>query len=256
MIPVAAVLYQHIGLEPLFIFNSLTFFVAATMELFIKADESQIKDKKSMTLREFSYDFKQGINYIWNEKGLLVITLFFFFYTLFSSGNALVFPYFKSNEALGVIWYIIVVGSSVVGRLIGGLVHYKLKYPPMIKYFIATAFFVLVAICDGTFLFTPIWCMIIFNFLSGLFNSSVYNLRISATQSYVPNELRGRFNGTFQMICALSGIIGQLAAGVLSEFVSEPAIIFIFMIFALISVGAILIPGRKHASKIYNISNL
>ncbi len=34
-------------------------------------------------------------------------------------------------------------------------------------------------------------------FINGFLAVNSYNIRISATQSYVPNELRGRFNGVF-----------------------------------------------------------
>ena len=70
---------------------------------------------------------------------------------------------------------------------------------------------------DGGYLFTPVIIMMITQFISGLICVTSFNIRISSTQNYVPNEMRGRYNGTYQMLTTVGSIIGQLSAGWLGE---------------------------------------
>jgi len=79
-----------------------------------------------------------------------------------------------------------------------------------------------------------------------------YNIRISATQAYVPDSVRARFNGTFQMMCNLGQIFGQVAAGVLSEFASERSIIIGLMALNMAAIYAIVWPGRNYVKQVYN----
>ena len=44
-----------------------------------------------------------------------------------------------------------------------------------------------------------------------------YTIRISATQSYVPDEKKGRFNGAFNMLNTVGSFTGNLLAGALVE---------------------------------------
>lgn len=89
-------------------------------------------------------------------------------------------------------------------------------------------------------------------FLVGILSVTSFNIRISATQSYIPDEIRGRFNGVFQMLCTLGSIIGQLLAGGLGEFMPERIIIIMFMSLNLLGVIFVMYRGREHVKKIYN----
>jgi MFS family permease len=55
-------------------------------------------------------------------------------------------------------------------------------------------------VLEGVYLFTPIPVMMVLCFLVGVGGITSYTIRISATQSYVPDERKGRFNGAFNML--------------------------------------------------------
>lgn len=255
MVPVAAYFYENIGLEPLFLFNAITFIIAAIFETQIKAMDTHIKtDTKKYTLKTYGEDFKEGIGYIKDEKGLLVITGYFFVASLVGSvSGTLIMPYFKSSPSLGVVLYTYVMGCGVLGRLIGGMVHYKFKYPTNKKFTIALLVYIISSIIEGSYLFMPVILMMIVSFITGMLTVTSYNIRISSTQNYVPNDLRGRFNGTFQMICTLGGIFGQLMAGVLGEFLPIRPVILVFNILCIGAALSIMYRGRRHVKLIYNI---
>lgn len=254
MVPVAAYFYENIGLEPLFLFNAITFFIAAVFETQIKKIDTHITEKSiKYDFKQYKKDFINGINYIKDEKGLMVITSYFFVFSLIGSvSGTLLMPYFKATPSLGVVIYTYVTGAAVLGRLIGGMVHYKFKYPTNKKFAIALAVYIVSSIIEGTYLFFPVVLMMIVNFIAGMLTVTSYNIRISSTQNYVPNELRGRFNGTFQMILTFGGIIGQLTSGALGEFIPIRPIILISNILCVFAAIAIMYKGKKHVEIIYN----
>lgn len=254
MTPVAALIYKHFGLPPLFLFNAFSFLFAAICETQIKIDESHIKkDSEPFSMRAFINEFKDGYSYIKSEKGLLVITVYFFINTLAGFGiNTLWIPYFKSIPTLGVMAYSYIAAINVVGRLVAGGIQYKYKYPAKKKFSIALVVYIAISVIDGGVLFTPFAVMFFLFFIEGMLGATSYNIRLSTTQSYVPEEYRGRFNGCFQMFCNTGIIVGMLMAGALAKFCSIRLIIAGMMAFCIIGTFAVMYRGRRFVKPIYN----
>ncbi|HPB17788.1 MAG TPA: MFS transporter, partial [Clostridia bacterium] len=224
MVPVAAYFYENYSLAPLFAFNAVTFLIAAIFETNIKAEEKHINSEVANTFDFSRYkdDFKTGIQYLKQEPGLAAITAYFVIMAFSdSSYGTLVLPYFKNNEAFGVMTYTYVMAFAVLGRLIGGVLQYRFKYPPKRRFTIAIFVYTTIGILSGVFLFSPIILMMIMNFLVGIFGVTSYNIRISSTQNYLPDGIRARFNGIFQMLTMMGAIIGQLLAGGLGDLFDE-----------------------------------
>ena len=80
--PIAALVYDKLGsATPLFAFNALCFFAAASFERTIRYQETHM-DKAPPAdglgaVKRFGRDLREGLSYIAGEKGLLVITLYF-----------------------------------------------------------------------------------------------------------------------------------------------------------------------------------
>ena len=283
MIPIGGIAYSvsDKGLSFLFLFNAVTFLVAAIFETQIRLKESQVAEEGAVHFRRLRQDFKEGIAYIRREKGLLVITIYFFT-TMFAYGitGVLTMPYFKSmpSESLpalfstGVLFYSVISACNSVGRLSGGGIQYFTRYPTDKKFAIAIFVYLTICIFDGGYLLLPntLWpLMCISNFLVGILAVNSYNIRIAATQSYVPDSIRGRFNGVFQMFNMLGTILGQLLGGWIGEQVIDraavltigtahvpitaPHVILLVNIFNVLCVLFIMLPGRKHVKKIYNV---
>ena len=68
----------------------------------------------------------------------------------------------------------------------------------------------------------------------------------------MPDTLRGRFNGVFNMLSTVGSIVGQFVAGVCGEFAPERAIIIGAMIIDFTCVMLIMYRGRNHVKPIYN----
>lgn len=255
MVPVAAWFYENVGLEPLFLFNAATFLVAAVFETQIKTTETHLSGETiAYFARRYVDDFREGLAYLKKEKGLLTITAYFIVNTfIFNGTGTLVLPYFKATPELGVLMYTYVMGFSVLGRMIGGFAHYHFKYPTHLKFLIAFCVYVLISLIEAAYLFVPIIAMMAFMFATGLLSVTSYNIRISSTQNHVPNELRGRFNGTFQMLTTLGGILGALIAGALGDIFPMRTVICAFGLLGAVCAVAIMLPGREHVKGIYNV---
>ena len=258
MVPIAGLCYKSIGLAPLFLFNAVTFLVAAIAETQIRKQESHLENRanSSFDSKAFVRDLKEGIAYLKRERGLNTITWFFFVMMLSSSVClTLALPYFKNLSGVdGVMQYSFVMGANTIGRLIGGGVHYFFRYPAQKKYTIALLVYVVISIIDGAYLFFPFWIMLLFMLVDGILGVTSYNIRISSTQNYLPDEMRGRFNGLFQMFSILGTITGQLIAGAIGDVLPIRWVVVTAMAVTLVSVFVIIVPNGESVKKIYNVN--
>jgi len=261
--PLAPALYELLGIGPLFAITGLSFFLAACFEVSIKYKETHMAEAAAPAgespLRQFRREFREGLDYIKREKGLLAITLYFMVSGFAGGTGDLYLPFFRNNAELFVMWpvaaatlYAIITNFSVVGRVLGGAVHYKLKLPVEKKFAVALTVYIVIAVLDGITLWLPVPLMALVLFLTGLLSVTSYNIRIAATQTYIPDGKRARFNGTFQMLCTIGSIAGSLTAGGLAEVMPERWAIVLLSGAGLIGVWLFMWRGRKHVAAIYN----
>jgi len=255
VLPFAAYLYDRIGVGQILLFSAAAFFIAACVELNIRVDEKHLRKKDvRYSFAEFKTSFAEGLDYIRGEKGLVVITAYFFIAMFSWSQHSILLPFFRDSPHLGVMIYTFIMIAGVLGRFIGGAVQYKLDFPVHKKFAIALFVYISSSIIDMTYLFTPIYVMAFLAFTVGLLTVTSYNIRISTTQSYIPDEKRARFNGAFHMIMNSGMIAGQLIAGALADHIPIRAVVILFNTISLIAVFFIMWRKREHVKPIYNRS--
>jgi hypothetical protein len=255
MVPVSLFLYKKFGLAPLLVGNSLCFLAAAICEVRILDVEREkgLKAEGAYSLSAYWTDAKEGVRYLWAEKGLLCITLYFVF-SAFGGGasGVITLPYFKSTFENGEWIYMTTWGFSVLGRGIGGLMQYRIRYPAAIKYAVAFIVYCAVNILEGSYLFLPVNGMRVACFLVGILGVTSYTIRSSATQSYVPHDKKGRFNGAFIMLTTSGSLLGEALAGACTTFLPMRTVLAIFMGIALVAALVIIGGGRRHVKPLYN----
>ena len=259
MVPVSTFLYGKIGLSPLLLVNGVCFFIAAVMETRIGAEEHYIETQQITKLeghhpvRQVLADIREGFRYLSEEKGLLAIAAYFAFSAICGGvSSVIVLPYFKSTFPNGEYWFMFVMAFSLAGRAIGGMIHYRLKIPAAYRYAIALAVYIVISICEGIYLFFSFPVMMLLCFIVGIGGVTSYTIRISATQSYVPDEKKGRFNGAFNMLSTVGALIGEFAAGILTESFSERIILLTAMLLCALAAVVFIGGGKKHVEIIYN----
>ena len=259
MVPVSTFLYGKIGLPPLLLVNGICFFIAAVMETQIGAEEHYIETQQATKLeghhpvRQMLSDIREGFRYLSEEKGLLAIAAYFAFSAICGGVSAvIVLPYFKSTFTNGEYWFMFVMAFSLAGRAIGGMIHYRLKIPAAYRYAIALTVYVVISVCEGIYLFFSFPVMMLLCFIVGIGGVTSYTIRISATQSYVPDEKKGRFNGAFNMLSTVGALIGEFAAGILTESFSERVILLTAMLLCALAAVVFIGGGKRHVELIYN----
>lgn len=260
MIPVSTWLYDQIGLAPLLAVNAACFFAAATMETRIRAEEDYIAlqkqnaegDQLTHGQRMFK-DVREGLKYLAVEKGLLAVTIYFTF-SFFAAGasSVITLPYFNKTFENGRYIYILVWGMAVLGRGLGSIFHYRVKLPAGWRYHVAFGVYLTISILEGVYLFTPVPVMMAMCLINGLGGITSYTIRISATQSYVPDEKKGRYNGAFGMLSTVGMLSGEVLAGALTTVFPERGVLAGFMLVCT-AAAVIFIGGNKKAvTALYN----
>ena len=261
MVPISTFLYGRFGLSPLLAVNGICCFAAAVLETRITAEEEYIDKQKATQradgrpVRQVLDDTKEGFRYLAAEKGLLAIAVYFTFSAACGGVSSVItLPYFKGTYENGEYWFMAVMAFAVIGRAIGGMVHYRKHIPAKYRYAIAFAVYIFISFGEGFYLFFPIPIMMMLMFMDGFGGITSYTIRVSATQSYVPDEMKGRFNGAFFMLNTVGALAGEGIAGTLSTILSERTILCAsFMLCALAAI-VFIGGGKKQVAAIYNRS--
>lgn len=254
MVPVSAFLYNTIGIGPLFLIDMISFLIAAVMETRIKAEEKYVKKEDEIYgLKQYKQTFLEGISYLKSEAGLLAITIYFMVSSFAGAADGIIgLPYFRETYDNGEYVYIMVMGFMLLGRVMGGAIHYKLKLPVKMRFSIALVIYSVLCLLGGAYLFMPIPVMMMFCFSMGIMGVTSYNIRISATQSYVPDERKGRFNGSFQMLNTFGVLAGQFLSGLLADSFDKRFVLMGFMMINFIAVWVIMFRRRAAVKVVYN----
>ena len=258
MVPVSTFLYGRIGLSPLLMVNGISFFLAAVLETRIRAEEDYIREQETPAEKPFARmltDTREGFLYLAAEKGLLAVAAYFAFSSICGGvSSVIILPYFKKTFENGEYWYMFVMGFSLAGRALGGLLHYRITIPAPVRYGLALAVYIVINLFEGTFLFFPIPVMMLMCFIVGVCGITSYTIRVSATQSYVPDGRKGRFNGAFGMLSTLGALIGEFAAGAMTVFYPERTVLLSSMLLCTLAALVFIGGGRRFVAPIYNRS--
>ena len=253
--PLSAYLYHNIGIAPLFFIDCASYFIAAVFETQIRVKEEYVIEKgQKFGLSQYKETFKEGMDYLKLEPGLMAVACYFMFSSFSGGANMIIgLPYFRGvYGTMGEYIFMIVGGAMMLGRLLAGVFHYRHKLKPESKFNIAFVVYLSIAIIGGSYLFTPVPCMVAMTFASGVLGMTSYNIRISATQAYVPHEKKGRFNGTFQMMSTFGMLAGELLSGAMADFMDKRMVLVCFSALEFAAAWMFMYRKRKDVSKIYN----
>lgn len=250
--PIAAIVYESVGIEILFIIEGLLLLICASVELFIKYEESnRINDKYK--LQEYFTDIKEGVLYLKKEKGILFIYLYMAVTIFASQGvSLLLVPFFQSHMVYNTTHYSLLLSAETIGRTVGGALHYMIKIPVGKRYAIASKVYIIYDVLDGVLMFVAFPIMIIMRFVEGFLGVNSANIRESSVQSYIPKEKRARVNSFFQLLVFGGMFLANLVAGVLGEIFSLPIAGAVFGCCGVIGALILICKNKTEISKIYN----
>ena len=253
--PLSAYLYHTIGIAPLFFIDCASYFVAAVFETQIRVKEEYVIEKgQKFGLGQYKETFKEGMDYLKMEPGLMAVACYFMFSSFSGGANMIIgLPYYRGAYGIKGEYIFMIVGAGMmIGRMLAGVFHYRHKIKPENKFRIAFVVYLTIAVFGGTYLYTPIPCMVAMTFVMGVFGMTSYNIRISSTQSYVPHDKKGRFNGTFQMMSTFGMLAGELLAGAMADHMDKRLVLLCFGILEFTEAWSFMYRKRKDVARIYN----
>lgn len=252
MMPVAAVLFQYIGVACILLLQAALSLLGAAVESRIRVQETPRMNGSRFSLYLWKRDISDALSYLKNERGLQGI----FGYIAVANGVAtgygpLLVAFFRTTSGLGVALYSFFTVAEFVGRSIGGVVRYRIVIPPKKKFGFAFFVYQFYSIMDMTLLWLPYPLMLANRVAAGFLGINSAVMREAAVQRYIPDEMRARINALSNIMIMLLASIFSLGMGVLGDWIGYRLTVTVGAACALLSVWLLIWSNRSAIHRIY-----
>lgn len=212
------------GFALIMFIDVLTFFIAigALLFVFVPQPEKTVEGQKESgsIWRESAYGFK----YIFKKPSLLGLQMIFFAGNLFSGmGFTLLAPMVLARTAQNSVIFGSVQTAGAIGGVVGGIIMsawggFKRRvHGVLMGWFMGGVFFAMLGVGQGLSVWIPF--MVLMMLVVPLINTS----NQSIWQSKVAPDLQGRVFSARRLIAWFTNPIAPMIAGVLADYVMEPA---------------------------------
>lgn len=253
--PLAAIVYTRWGVECIILTEGILLAVAATFEAMITWQHTPVeRNRESLKIRTKRYfrEMTEGFRYLKQEKGIRNMYIYMTITNAAGNGNSLMtMAHFQSSDVLTTTMYSLLTSAETIGRAVGAVVHYLFKIPRNRRYWLTVRVYMLYEICDGLLLFLAYPVMLVLRFLCGFLGINTATLREAATQSYLPQDMRARINGLFQVLINMGMLLVQLLAGALGELFPYRYVALGFAGLAFACILIFIVRNKEDVRKIY-----
>ena len=253
--PLAAVVYSRWGVECIILAEAILLAVAASCESLITWHHTPVPKKQetvAVRVKRYFLDMTEGIRYLKQEKGIRNMYTYMTITNAAGNGNYLMaMAHFQSSDVLTTTMFSLLTSAETIGRALGAVVHYVFRIPRNRRYWLTVRVYLLYDICDGVMLFLAYPVMLVLKFLCGFLGVNTATLREAATQSYLPQDMRARVNGLFNVLMNIGMVAVQLLAGALGEVFPYRNVALAFSLLALAAVFLVIVRNKEDVRKIY-----
>jgi len=253
--PLAAMVYHRWGVSCIILAEGILLAVAATFESMITWQHTPVPKTQQplgARLRSYARDLTEGFRYLKQEKGIRNMYTYMTITNATGNGNYLmVMAHFQSSDVLTTTMFSLLTSAETIGRAIGAVFHYLFKIPRDRRYWLTVRVYMLYEICDGLMLFLAYPVMLVLKFLCGFLGCNTATLREAATQSYLPQDMRARINGLFNVLMNMGMVLVQLLAGALGELFPYRYVALGFAMFAFAAILLVIVRNKADVRKIY-----
>ena len=224
------ILYAATGASVLFLINGFTYFFASGSETFIRIPQPvQDKARKGgAAFRAFISDTREGLHFVWNEKGMRILFLVAACLYLFIAPMNLLLPFYVEDYLkLDASWYGYLLMSlgvgSVLGYLIAGTANVRGR--DQSNMIILSLLGASIAMGILGFLTQPYLVLAVI-FVVGLLAGVFMVKATTVLQLASPSEMRGRVFGLLATLTSGLAPLGMGIAGVIADLANKniPAI--------------------------------
>lgn len=215
MAPIATFLYEHTTMPVLFLIVVVLTVISIIFQSMIKVDPES-KDKPVFNFKTYREDTKSGFKYLLREKGIR--NIYSYMSITFGVGDSVQLmaqAYFQTVSFLTTTMFAFLKSAETFGRILSGLVQYKVNIPPKKRYNITKFVYTFYNTMDMLLLFLPYPLMLVNRFAVGFMGTTSATIREASVQSYLPRNMRAKVSAVFSVIISLLMILFQLLAGYL-----------------------------------------
>ncbi len=250
--PVAAILYDKIGVAWILIGQGVLCALASFTESFIRIEEKNRMGEEKYSLSRWWHDILDAIAFLKKEKGLQRI----YSYVAVTNGVAggtypLIIAFFRTTPGFSPALYSFFSVAEFIGRSIGGAVQYKIKIPPKKKFPFVFFVYQFYDLMDMLLLWLSYPLMLINRAFCGFLGNNSATIRHASVQAYLPDDFRSRINAFEIMLCTAASSIFSLICGVLGEILDYRLAMTVCAAIPLMCSWIFIWFGRRHVKKIY-----
>lgn len=218
MTPIAAVLYERVGVAVILLAQGGLSVLAALIESRIRLEEKRRLDGGRFSFSLWLADLREALRYLRDDKGIAAL----YAYMAVTNGVAygyspILVAFFRSTPGFTIAMYSLFSVVEFAGRTAGGLVQYHLEIPPRRRFGFAFLVYQVYEWMDILLLWLPYPLMLAARACCGFLGISSATMREHAVQSHIPDRLRAKLNAFFSVLLNLARCLAALAVGALGE---------------------------------------
>ncbi len=253
MTPVAAILYEWVGVAVILLGQCVLSLTAALVESRIRLVEPRRMEGKRFSLRLWAEDLRDAVGYLRREKGLGAVYAYMAVTNGVATGySPILVAFFRSTPGFSMAMYSLFSVAEFGGRTLGGALHYKIAVPPKRRFGFAYLTYQLYEIMDMLLLWLPYLLMLLSRGICGFLGINSATLREEAVQGYIPDELRAKLNALFSVLISGASAVFTLLVGALGEVLDLRLCITFCASFACLVCWLTIWRCRKAVAGIYN----
>lgn len=253
MMPVAALLFQAIGVANILLIQAALSILAAAVESRISITEENRLRNRQFSFCLWRQDLKEAALYLKQEKGIQSIYAYMAVTNGVGNGySPILIAFFRTAPGFTIAMYSFFSVAEFAGRSLGGLVHYHFKIPQQKRF--SFAFFVYQAyeLMDAVLLWLPYPLMLVNRAVCGFLGINSAAMCQTAVQRHIPEELRARINAFETVLYSAAYSIFSLLIGALGELIEYRLCITICALFAMAVCWGTIWRRRRKVAEVYN----
>lgn len=217
MMPLAALLYDTLGVGRLLLIQAALSVLAALIENRIRVQENRRDQAPLLSLKTWWRDIREAAAYLRQEHGLHGL------YEYMAVANGMGMSYsplliaFSAQRRVSPLPCIPFLRSGIRRTHHGGAVRYRCSPPERKRFGFLFGVYQTYELMDACLLWLPYPLMLVNRAVCGFLGIQSATIRQAAVQRYIPDRLRARLNAYESMLCTAAGAVLSLAIGALGE---------------------------------------
>ena len=257
MLPLAAVLFEAVGVAVILLIQSGLSISAAIIESCIDIVEHTRMTRKDFSIKLWWKDIQDAYRFLQQEKGLRSIYAYLSFANGLHDGySPLLVAYFRTTPGLTATMYSFFSLCFFFGRLLSGIVRYFRQVAPNKRFSLVFRIYLAYQAMDVALLWLPYPLMLVDRGVFGFLGNSSATLRRATVQKYIPDEYRARINAFESML--LTGMAGilSLAVGALGEIMDYRLCMTMMASITVLLCFLLIYRNRRAVKKVYETCDI